>query len=166
MQLPPKLQCKQVHLLWGIERLVIKSKTQKLFLQYVLLHVVKQSKYCKKIVWVVLGFFFYNMSLFFSKFNIQIKQAEPSFYSEGIWKTKLLLQNSDLTLLEKNKIRRPTETFQKYMWQQQDTYRQSLQEERWSPGEKKRPKTYKTPKSPSELIISCVPECVKQKAQQ
>lgn len=40
------------------------------------------------------------------------------------------------------------------MWQQQDTDSQSLQEERWSPGEiKKRLKTYKTPKSPAEHII-------------
>lgn len=106
------------------------------------------------------------MSLFFSKSNIQIKQAEPNFYSGGFWKTKLLLQNSDLTLLEKNKIKRPTETFQKCMWQQQDTFIQSLQEERWSPGRKKRPKTYKTPKPPAEHIIPCVPECVKQKGQQ
>lgn len=77
--------------------------------------------------WVFL-WFFYNRSLFFSKSDIQIKQAEPSFYSGGIWKTRLLLQTSDLTLLEKNKIRRPTETFQKCMWQQEHTYSKSLQE--------------------------------------
>lgn len=82
--------------------------------------------------------FFHNMSLFFSKSNIQIQQAEPNFYSGGIWKTRLLLQNYGLTLLEKNKIRRLTETFWKCMWQQQDNLQSISSGIEMEPREKKK----------------------------
>lgn len=83
---------------------------EKLFLQYVPLYIIKHEKYCKKWFGYFCGFVFHNMSLFFSKSNIQIKQAEPQLLFRRHLEDQAFVANFWFNST-RVKIRRPNRNF-------------------------------------------------------